>query len=312
MRSDIKPEENLEQITVRLCSGLGNQLFQFACGLAQSRRWAASLNFDTTWYTLVARIHTPLRQLRLRKMGLPVEEAFSGWRRWMVGVAAAAFDRTGRGRSFLERIGRMAVIQETIPLQRQAWPDLALAKHTYINGYWQTADHFLAVRDEMRGMIRPSTPMSSGAQVWKTRIAGRQTGFIHVRRGDYASLVGDAGLLTLKYYKEAIKSFDSSELHWLLFSEDEEWARHNMGFLPSWELVTYHSENRDIEDLQLMAACNAGVIANSSYSWWGAALGDRPGRLIVAPDRYWKRDRSDVINWILPGWRTIAGWPADC
>lgn len=296
---------------MRLSSGLGNQLFQFACGLALSRHWEASLSFDTTWYTLIARIHTPLRRLRLRKMGLPVKEAFSGWRRWLVGVAAAAFDRTGRGRSFLECTGKITVIHETKPLRRQAWTDLAPVTHAYLNGYWQTADHFLAVRDEMRAMIRPSAPMSSGAQDWTSRIGRRRTGFIHVRRGDYAYLVGDTGLLPLEYYKVAIKSFDASDWHWFVFSEDEEWARHNMRFIPSWELVTYHSENRDVEDLQLMALCHAGIIANSSYSWWGAALGDRPGRPILAPNRYWNRVGADVADWALPSWRTVDGWPTD-
>jgi hypothetical protein len=296
------------EITVRLCSGLGNQLFQFACGLAQSRRWQASLRFDSTWYNLVARIHSPLRHLRLQRLGLPVNEAFHGWRRWMVGVAAAAFDRTGRGRSILERIGRMAVIQEKQTLQRQKWTDQAPAKRVYLNGYWQTADHFLAVRDEMQGMIRPTAQLSSGAQDWKSRIAGRRTGFIHVRRGDYTTLVGDAGLLPLTYYKEAIKSFQTTEWHWLVFSEDEEWAQHNMRFIPSWELVTYQSENRDVEDLQLMALCHAGIIANSSYSWWGAALGDGPGRPICAPNKYWNRVGADIADWTLPSWRTLDGW----
>lgn len=294
---------------MRLCSGLGNQLFQFACGLAQSQRWQVPLRFDTTWYALVARIHTPLRHLRLRKMGLPAEESFSGWRKWMVGLAAAAFDRTGRGRSFVERTGQMAVIRETKPLQRQAWTDLARAEHVYLNGYWQTADHFLAVRDEMQKMIRPTAPMSNGAQKWKSRIAMKQTGFIHVRRGDYASLAGNEGLLPFEYYKQATNTFKGSEWHWLVFSEDEEWARHNFGFLPSWDLVAYQSEDRDIEDLLLMASCDGGIIANSSYSWWGAALGDKPGRPIVAPDRYWNRESSGVGEWILPGWHTVNAWP---
>ena len=312
MNKDKKSEPVSAQITVRLCSGLGNQLFQFACGLAQSRRWQAPLSFDTTWYTLVARIHTPVRHLRLRKLGLPVEEALSGWRRWLIGALAAAFDRTGRGRSFLERTGEMVVLQERQPLRQAIWEEQAPAKHIYLNGYWQTADHFSAVRDEMQRMIHPTAQMSSGAQEWKSRIAERQTGFIHVRRGDYSSLVGETALLSLEYYKRAIEAFGNFGWHWLVFSEDEEWARHNLRFLPSWDLVTYQSENRDIEDLLLMASCGAGIIANSSYSWWGAALGDRPERPIVAPDRYWNRNSADVTDWILPRWRTIIGWPKDC
>jgi hypothetical protein len=280
--------------------------------MAGARRRNALLKCDTTWYRLIAKIHDPVRSLRLRELGLPVEESFRGWRKWMIGIAAAAFDRTGRGRSFVERIGGMEIVQETQPLRKQLWEDTAPKKHVYLNGYWQTADHFLAVREQLQRMIRPIGSMSSGAQDWKSRITRRETGFIHVRRGDYSSLVGETGLLPLEYYKRAVDTFGNFGWHWLVFSEDEEWARHNLRFLPSWDLVTYQSENRDIEDLLLMASCGAGIIANSSYSWWGAALGDRPERPIVAPDRYWNRNGADVTDWILPRWRTINGWPKDC
>jgi hypothetical protein len=293
---------------VRLCSGLGNQLFQFACGLAEAGRRGASLAFDTTWYPIVARVHRPVRRLRLREIGLTVHESFHGWRRWMIGLAAAAFDRTGRGRSFLERAGNMTVIQEMLPLRRQCRESTDSMRDVYLNGYWQTSDHFLAVREQLQRIIPSPLSLSPGAEELTSRIAGRKTGFIHIRRGDYKTLVGDAGLLPLTYYKKAVEAVRGDGWHWLVFSEDEDWARQNVGFLPSWQLVAYESENRDIEDLQLMAACEAGIIANSSYSWWGAALGDHPGRPIVAPDRYWGNSGSTTCDWVLPGWLRLAAW----
>lgn len=296
------------RVTARLCSGLGNQLFQFTCGLAHARRHGARFFCDTSWYPLVAAFHSPVRHLRLRELGLPVEEAFHGWRRWLVGISAAAFDRTGRGRAIVEGAGCMTVLQELRALRRHPLADETASPHIYLNGYWQTSDHFLAVREELRKMIRPRAPLSSGAQEWISRITRRKTGFIHVRRGDYATLVGEAGLLPLEYYKEAVCAVDQGGWHWLVFSEDEDWARRNMGFLSSWEMVSYDSSNRDIEDLQLMATCEAAIIANSSYSWWGAALGDSPDRPVVAPDRYWKREGAETCDWILPGWQTVRTW----
>lgn len=297
------------KVTVRLCSGLGNQLFQFACGLAEARRRGAALAFDTTWYPIVAKIHRPVRHLRLQELGLPVHESFNGWRRWMIGFAAAAFDRTGRGRAFLQRAGRMALVQEAQPLRQQSWEDNEHSQHIYLNGYWQTSNHFLSVSDELQRTIRSHQLVSSGAQNLMLRIAQHKSGFIHIRRGDYTTLVGEAGLLPVEYYRDAVEAVGGSGWHWFLFSEDEEWSRHNLKFLSSWELVSYDSKNRDIEDLLLMASCQAGIIANSSYSWWGAALGERAGRSVVAPDRYWNCANSDVRNWILPGWRTVPGWP---
>lgn len=309
MRPDSHSPTTRGRVTVRLCSGLGNQLFQFACGLAQARRRNAVLKCDTTWYTLSAKIHEPVRHLRLRELGLPVEDSFCGWRKWMIGLAAAAFDRTGGGRAFLERLGGIKVIQEKQPLRRQTWGDMPSSQHIYLNGYWQTSNYFLAVREELQRKILSFPLTSSGAQDLSSRIHLRQSGFIHIRRGDYTTLVGDTGLLPVHYYQKAVQMIGGTGWHWFVFSEDGDWARSNLGFLRSWELVNYASGNRDIEDLQLMAACKAGIIANSSYSWWGAALGERPGRPIFAPDRYWNRDGSDVHDWVLPEWRTVEGWP---
>lgn len=297
------------RVTVRLCSGLGNQLFQFACGLAEARNRGASLVFDTTWYTIVARIHRPIRRLRLQEFGLPVPESFHGWRRWIIGFAAAAFDRTGRGRTFLQRAGRMTVVQETQALRQQSLENWEDSQNIYLNGYWQTSDHFLAVKDELQRTIGSRPLISVGARNLMSRIARHKSGFIHIRRGDYATLVGEAGLLPVAYYRNAVEAVGGSGWHWFLFSEDEEWTRHNLRFLPSSELVSYDSKSRDIEDLLLMASCQAGIIANSSYSYWGGALGERAGRTVVAPDRYWNCANSDTRDWVLPEWRTVRGWP---
>jgi hypothetical protein len=298
------------QIVVRLSSGLGNQLFQLTCGMALAARFGAELAADTTWFDLVARFHKPVRRLRLDALHVLPVEAFAFPRRLAVGLAAAVFDRWGRGRRTLERLGGMTVIQELRTMAPSGFGHSGSPRRLYLNGYWQTADHFLAVREKLTRAVASHAELSAPALAWKQRIARRPTGFLHIRRGDYAALVGDAGLLPPDYYHRAARALDASDRgwHWLVFAEDEEWARRNLGFLASWEIVSYDSPDRDIEDLRLMAACDAGIMANSSYSWWGAALGDRPGRPVIAPDRYWDRPQAETRHWVLPGWRTVPAW----
>jgi hypothetical protein len=299
------------QITVRLCSGLGNQLFQVTCGLACARRRGAELSCDTTWYGLVSRLHRPARRFRLHHFSLPINEAFTGWQRWTVGFAAAAYDRWKRGKGFLEATGRMKVIQEQEALRPQAPENAENFERLYLNGYWQTAEHFLSVRDVLRPMLSVRKELSAGAQHWMHVLQGRKTGFIHIRRGDYTSLVGDSGLLPVDYYRRAVRAMEDATgggIHWLVFAEYETWARQHMAFLPEWQLVDYDSPDRDIEDLQLMAACNAAIIANSSYSWWGSALGDQPGRPVIAPDRYWNKPGASTDAWVLPSWLSVQAW----
>jgi hypothetical protein len=299
------------QVVVRVCSGLGNQLFQYACGLALARRLQAELRLDTSWFQLVARLHRPLRTLKLPSLGLEAPEAFAPPRRQAVGLAVAAYDRWRRGGGLVESMGGMKLVQEGACMRRRSWEDAAGHLRLYLNGYWQTADHFLDAGEEIRrSLCLGKRPVSAGAAALLSSIRERPTAFVHVRRGDYTRLMGESGLLSGGYYRRAAEMLlaQKAGLSWLVFAEDAQWARENLGFLGDWVLADYVSPDRDIEDLVLMAACDAGIIANSSYSWWGAALGDRPGRAVVAPATYWNRPGTGLEEWALPRWQRIPGW----
>jgi len=304
------PADRRRQVVVRFSSGLGNQLFQLACGLRTAKAAEGQLFADTTWYGLVAPIHRPIRRFRLPKFSVELPEAFRGPRRLCLGLAAAVFDRWNYGRKACEQIGQMQLEQEIAPMSRQETWNGKRSGGIYLNGYWQTADHFLAVRDELISRLSPLDSLSTGAQNWIARTKTGRAGFIHIRRGDYAKLAGENGLLPVEYYRRAARAMaeKGEKRHWLVFAEDETWARQHMGFLSDWELVSYQSANRDIEDLLIMKACSAGIIANSSYSWWGAALGDRPGRPVVAPEKYWRYARFTSEDWRLPAWLSVEAW----
>lgn len=302
---------NPGSVVVRFSSGLGNQLFQLTCGMAVASESGASVAADTTWFDFVARFHRPVRRFRLGALAVDVPEAFAFPRRAAIGVCAAAFDRWGRGRRLVERLGHMRVVHEVHAMADQPMPAALPGDRVYLNGYWQTARHFLSVRNSLLPNLRPRRAMSDGAVLWMDKIRRGTSVFLHVRRGDYAWTAGEQNLLPASYYHRAaeiLKSHLGHEISWFVFAEDDEWARANLGFLPHLALVDYDSPDRDWEDMQLMAACGGGIIANSSFSWWGAALGDTPERLVIAPDRYWNREGADTRAWVLPGWRTIPAW----
>lgn len=299
------------EVVVRVCSGLGNQLFQFTCGLSLARRFGAELRLDTSWFDLIARMHRPLRRLRLRELGLDAPEAFSPPQRQLVGIVVAYFDRWKRGRGLIEKLGGMRLVQEAQIMRRRRWDEVREDCRIYLNGYWQTFDHFLGVQDEIRQRLALSArPVSRGAGELLDGIRRRRTAFIHVRRGDYSALMGDSGLLSEGYYRRAaaVLAGELGAPSWLVFSEDADWAQANLGFLGDWQLAGYDSPDRDFEDLRLMAACQGGIVANSSFSWWSGALGDDPGRPIVAPESYWNRPGTGLEDWALPGWRRVPGW----
>jgi hypothetical protein len=229
-----------------------------------------------------------------------------------VGLLAAFFDKTRRGKSILSALGRMQVIQEDQPdLKHSARLPGISADRIYLNGYWQTNTPFMLVRHKLLPALRPRSPLSRGAEALIAKAHSKNVAFIHVRRGDYLHFMGEEGALPVSYFSRAIAKIQETGKaieHWLIFSEDNEWAQANLGFVPNAEIVNHQSTNRDIEDLMVMKSCSAGIIANSSYSWWGAALGDHPDRPIITPDRYWKDSRWTADGWALPNWLQVRAW----
>jgi len=303
---------NTAEVVVRLNSGLGNQLFQLAKGMALAEQKHARLRFDTTWFHLISGLHPVKRQLRLPAFSVSLPEVFSGPRRLAVGLLAAFFDKTHRGKSILSILGKMQVIQEDhlYLTHTDRFPQTGSGR-TYLNGYWQTNKPFMLVRHKLLQTLRPRNPLSSGAETLIAKADSNDTGFIHVRRGDYLHFMGEKGVLPANYYSRAIAKIQLKVKNigrWMIFSEDLAWARANLGFVPNAEIIDYQSPDRDIEDLMIMKACSAGIVANSSYSWWGAALGDRPERPIITPDRYWKDSSWTADGWALPNWLQVQGW----
>jgi hypothetical protein len=304
--------DSKSEVVVRLTSGLGNQLFQLAQGMALAERMNARLRYDTTWFGLVAGLHPVKRELKLPELSVPLPEAFRGPMRLIIGLLAAYFDKMGRGKWPLSIAGKMQVIQENT-----LYPDFnndlgaIKGKRIYLNGYWQTSTPFVLVCDKLLPMLRPKSPLSMGAEALIAKANTGVTGFIHVRRGDYLHFMGAKGTLPVSYYSRAFTKMQAAGkrvAQWMIFAEDTDWARDNLSFISDAEIVDYPSPNRDIEDLIIMKTCSAGIIANSSFSWWGAALGNHPDRPIIGPDRYWQGSQTSTSAWTLPLWLRVKAW----
>jgi hypothetical protein len=298
------------RVITRLTSGLGNQIFQLAHGMWLAQVGGAELRFDTMWFPLVSRLHPVKRELALRHFQVDLPEEFRGPRRWLVGVLAAIHDRFTVARSLLETIGGFQLVRESLGIHGD-YPKSPVTTRLYADGYWQTRGPFTSIRHLLLPCLIPRQPLCKPAQQLVKATGTQPTGFIHVRRGDYINYGGEGATLPIRYYKDALQLLASEGLNvhrWLVFSDDPTWTRSHFSFLKGAQFVDYQSVNRDIEDLMIMKSCAAGIIANSSFSWWGAALGSRLERPIVAPDRYWRNYPFLSDSWSLPHWRHVEAW----
>jgi len=299
-----------KNVISNLTSGLGNQLFQYAFGRQVAEHHGARLALNTGWYDHFQR-HRPKREERLRRLGVPgTEEAFRGWRRWLVAAASLGSPRFRRMiQSVVAPVVQVRFFNENIRFQMLEKLPEVNANPLVLSGYWQSAGPAMALGPTMHAEVLGKWKWSAGAQRFLEQI--RSCGnacFVHVRRGDYAQF-GD-GLLPAGYFRvagERIRSQMGTGVTWFVFSEDWEWCETELKFFEGAKFVRYESADTDIEDMLLMAECTAGIMANSSFSWWGAALGNAR-RPICCPQYWLGREGSDYPDLRFPDWHVVEGF----
>lgn len=130
---------------------------------------------------------------------------------------------------------------------------------------------------------------------------------VHVRRGDYVTLASASayhGLCTLDYYHRAIRHVAERVANPTLFvfSDDPEWTKANLHSPFPTHYVDHNPAGKAFQDLRLMSLCRHHILANSSFSWWGAWLSRSNGGLVIAPERWYavNRPTPDLIpaRWI--------------
>jgi hypothetical protein len=175
---------------------------------------------------------------------------------------------------------------------------------SYLHGYWQSERYFAAHADTLRHDLRIVTPPSPENAEMARQIAAAPSVSLHVRRGDYlqsgayAACSGDYYRAALHLVAEAAGLTPTI----FVFSDDPAWARDHLDLPFAKVVVDFNGRDTDYEDLRLMSLCRHNVIANSSFSWWGAWLNRHPGKVVVAPKR-WFADKHLQNPDLLP-----AGW----
>ena len=130
---------------------------------------------------------------------------------------------------------------------------------------------------------------------------------VHIRRGDMKNdpvMAERHGVMPLSYYQKGIEIIRSkvSNPHFYFFSDDISWANENFNDIDS-TFVSGDISKTHFEDLYLMSQCGYNIIANSSFSWWGAWLNNNSGKIVIAPNKWFNsgpQDTEDLIpsNWI--------------
>ena len=175
-----------------------------------------------------------------------------------------------------------------------SYDQIPVADDLYLSGYFQSEKYFIKHAEDIRELFRcEDTEIKLREHISQIDY----TCSIHVRRGDYLNYPNKHSQSPADYYNTAISLVKEQNTNatFLVFSDDIQWCKnHFVGteyiFIEGFE---------DWEDLILMSLCDANIITNSTFSWWAAWLGERPNKLIIAPEKWYgpegPQDQQDII-----------------
>lgn len=277
-------------VIVQIAGGLGNQLFEYAFGRSLALRNGVPLILD-------------------QRSGFPhdfYKRVFTldryAIRCGFVSPSADLSTLPGRVRRRLKRWrnGLVPLASRSYVLERDFFaydPDLAslrIVRPTYFEGVWQHEEYFADYRSTLLEELTLNSPVSAITRAVANRIDDSNSVCLHVRRllgvpnrKDASPLPENAAIhLAVSYYDRAI-SFIAERVAsptFFVFADYPDWARDNLRLPFPTEYVRHNGPDRDYEDLWLMSRCRAFVIANSTFSWWGAWLGTHPEKIVAAPE----------------------------
>lgn len=277
----------------QILGGLGNQMFQYAAGralaLAKNSRLLLDLRaFET--YTL----HNGFEIDRV--FFAPVDVATEADVNQLLGWRSGSVIRKllKRTRSPLLHGPHLAIEPHF-----NYWPGLSEGTvPCYVMGYWQSEKYFKEFEQTIRADFKFKVSLSDENRETANHMRSCNSVSLHVRRGDYITHAPTAKILntcSIDYYRKAIACITEKIPlpHFFVFSDDQLWARNNLDIPFPVEYVDRNRGSHSHIDLQLMSLCKHQIIANSSFSWWGAWLNENPNKIVIAPHDWFCNGLND-------------------
>lgn len=259
-------------VVVKIIGGLGNQMFQYATAFAVARRMDAHLFLDISQFNTYDLHNFSMSAYRLRGQILR--------------------SRLGLYSLYIKKgfCTRFRIINEK---NLKFDSDLFNLKSSLVlNGYFQSEKYFQTFRDEIVNSFKIQDEQLSpySFEILKQLRSCTDYVSLHIRRGDYLKSENLAihGICSLDYYRSAIHFFckRNKNSKFVIFSDDIQWAKDNLELDETNLFIDGNGADRNYEDIVLMSNCRNNIIANSSFSWWGAWLNTSPEKIVIAPEKW--------------------------
>lgn len=283
-------------IITKLIGGLGNQMFQYAAGRRASYKNNTELKLDITGYDNQAGITPRKYELDIFNINGKIADSNDinkfrnnkrGLQKILTGIYKLIFKK-----SYFNENG----FQFNLKM-------LQIGDNSYLEGYWVSEKYFEDIRDIIYKEFTFKKKPNEKNKIIINKIFNTSSISLHLRRGDYVTDQKTNqfhGVCDIDYYYKAIKYMGSKikNPHFFIFSDDMHWVRKNLKIMAPADYIDWNTGNESYEDMRLMSFCKHNIVANSTFSWWGAWLNQNPEKIVIAPKKWFANisiNTKDVI-----------------
>lgn len=285
----------------QLMGGIGNQMFQYAAARALSvkRGMPFKVHFEDPYKDVVRTYNLDIFQLKIEHANIKELKAIR--------------PSTGLKRK-VHQLFRFHEKKHFIA-ERQYFvydPSLFSAPaNSYLYGFWQTPKYFLDIEAIIREDFKFKDPAIGANKVLLNRIVHDANAVsLHIRRGDYVHVEKTSklhGICSMEYYQAAAAYIAERITNpvFYIFSDDMNWVKSEFSIPYPVIFADINDDATNFEDLRLMSHCKHHIIANSSFSWWGAWLNNNATKIVIAPKKWANVDGLDTNDLIPDRWIRI-------
>ena len=280
----------------KVIGGLGNQLFQYAAARSLAHKNSTSYKFDTSSFEDYA-----LRNFELQAIFPKVEIASTS-------EIVKLKPQSEYARLFNKLVPYACKKYYKEPYFHFDQNFFLLKGNVYLDGYFQSDKYFSLISSALQEDIRLSHSIANETFSFGEKIGREQSIAIHIRLGDYQNKTANDyhGILPLDYYENAVAIMKSELANpaFYVFSDVPDQAKDIAKSLDATLVSGVISANH-FEDLHLISTCKHNIIANSSFSWWGAWLNRNPDKLVIGPKNWFSKGPKDTFDILPSKWITI-------
>lgn len=270
---------------VRLAGGLGNQFFQYAFGRAYEEKTGEKVSFDEWSFCRDKLRNYELDNYNIKKGPKRI------FRRIICNIVWEIKTHIGAP-VWLDKLAKMEYEKEVFELQND------FVKNSYAVGFWQNEEYFSKYTEIIKNELTYNGVLTKRQQEIIREMKSQQSVAMHIRRTDYLTNSGKS------VYENISKSYYLAAIEYLhkhlgttpaiyVFSDDIEWCKKEYEQVANVTFIDEIISNNQHTDMELMRNCKHFIIANSTFSWWGAWRSENKDKVVICPKKWFVDCDSD-------------------